>query len=180
MARIAAVQLDFLRPATASRLGPWLLVAGVLVALVVMLEHRQLSAQTQALVTELDELRGRLRQSRPVIEAGEADSPELRVQVKKANGVLEQLNVPWGELFVAIEAAQNADVALLRVQPDARSRTVQLGGAARSVSAVLAYMTRLERSENLGEVLLVSHKIKLREPGRPVEFVLNARWVEKR
>ena len=69
-------------------------------------------------------------------------------------------------------------MALLQVQPDARSRSVQLGGAARNMSAVLDYMTRLERSDELKDVLLVSHRIKLREPGRPVEFVLSARWVE--
>jgi Tfp pilus assembly protein PilN len=180
MARVAAVQLDFLQPSAVSRLSLWLLVAGVLAALVVLLEYRQVSAQAQARAAELDELRSMSRRSRPAIEPGEADSPEIREQIKKANGVLEQLNVPWGELFAAIETAQSEDVALLKVQPDARSRTVQLGGAARSLSAVLDYMTRLERTEDLGDVLLVSHEMKLREPGRPVEFVLSARWMKTR
>ena len=74
--------------------------------------------------------------------------------------------------------AQSSDVALLQVQPDARSRTVLLGGGARNLSAILDYMSRLERAEDLSEVLLVSHKIEARKPGRTVEFLLSGRWVE--
>jgi len=180
MARIAPIQLDFLPAGSVSRVGAWLLVAGALAAVVALLEYRQVGGQVHARATELEELRSMSRRTRPAMEASEADSPEVREQIKKANAVLGQLNVPWSELFAAIEAAQNDDVALLQVQPDARTHTVQLGGAARDLSAVLDYMTRLERTEDLQDVLLVSHEMKLREPGRPVEFVLNARWMEAR
>lgn len=180
MARIAPVHLDFLPAGRVSRLGVWLLVAGALAAVVALLEYRQVSGQVNARVSELEELRSMSRRTRPAMEPSDTDSPEVREQIKKANAVLGQLNVPWSELFAAIEAAQTEDVALLQVQPDARTRTVQLGGAARNLSAVLDYMTRLERTEDLQDVLLVSHEMKLREPGRPVEFVLSARWMEAR
>ncbi|UCH47051.1 MAG: hypothetical protein JSU95_13250 [Betaproteobacteria bacterium] len=178
MARVDPVQLDFLQTGNGSRLGRWLLVIGILAASISLLEYQKVSEHVQAQQAAIDKLRGMSRGSRPEIEAGDADSPEIQEQINKANVVLDQLNVPWGDLFAAIEMAQSSDVALLQVQPDARSRTVLLGGGARNLTAVLDYMGRLERAEDLSEVLLVSHKIEARKPGRPVEFILSGRWVE--
>ena len=178
-ARIPRVELDFLhaggRP---SRLALWLLIAGVVAGALALLEQRHLASQLQAREAQLEEIRSMSRRARPAIETQASDSPEAREQIKKANAVLAQMNVPWGELFEAIESADEGGVALLQVQPDARSRTVLMAGSARNLPAVLAYMTRLERTERLKDVVLMSHEIKLKEPGTPVVFQLLARWVE--
>ena len=178
MARINPVQLDFVQSHAGPHLGRWLLVVGVLAASIALLEYQKVTGDLHAQQAEVDSLRSMSRGSRAAIEADDADSPEVREQIKKANAVLDQLNVPWGDLFAAIEMAQSADIALLQVQPDARSHTVLLSGGASDLAAVLEYIGRLERAENLSEVLLVSHKIDVRKPGRPVEFVLGGRWVE--
>jgi hypothetical protein len=178
-ARIPRVELDFLhaggRP---SRLGSWLLIAGLAAGALAVLEQRHLGSQLQAREAQLEEIRSMSRRTRPAIEMRESDSPAVREQIKKANAVLAQMNVPWGELFAAIESADEGGVALLQVQPDARSRTVLMGGSARDLPAVLAYMTRLEATARLKDVVLMSHEIKLKEPGTPVTFQLLARWVE--
>jgi hypothetical protein len=177
--RVPAVELDFLHPGgRPSRLGTWLLVAGLIVGALAVLEQRHLSSQMQAREAQLEEIRSMSRRARPAIETRESDSPEMREQIKKANTVLAQMNVPWGELFTAIESADEGRVGLLQIQPDARSRTVLMGGSARDLPAVLAYMTRLEATGRLKDVVLMSHEIKLKEPGTPVAFQLLARWVE--
>jgi hypothetical protein len=177
--RVPRVDLDFLQAdRRLSRLAPWLLIAGVVAAALAGLEQRYLASQMQAREAQIEEMRSMSRRTRPAIETQESDSPEMRDQIKKANAVLAQMNVPWGELFEAIESADEASVALLQVQPDARSSSVVLGGTARDLGAVLTYMTRLERTQRLKDVVLVSHEIKLKEPGRPAAFQLLARWVE--
>jgi hypothetical protein len=180
-ARIPPVELDFLhaggRP---SRLGPWLLAAGLAVGALAVLEQRHLASQLQAREAQLEEIRSMSRRARPAIETQESDSPQVREQIKKANAVLAEMNVPWGELFEAIESADEGGVALLQVQPDARSRTVLMGGSARDLPTVLSYMTRLERTARLKDVVLMSHELKVKEPGAPVAFQLLARWVEGR
>jgi hypothetical protein len=103
----------------------------------------------------------------------------VREQIKKANAVLQVMNVPWGELFAAIESAENADVALLAVQPDARNSTVLIGGEARNLPAIFAYMQRLERTQRLRGAMLLSHEVKDKEPGQPVAFTLSAMWQDK-
>lgn len=180
MAHIRPVDLDFLRTGRQmSRLAPWLLLAGIVAGGVALLEQRHLSAELKAREQQIEEIRSMSRRTRPALETQESDSPEVRDQIKKANVVLGQINVPWSELFEAIESADEGNVALLQVQPDARSRTVLLGGAARNLSAVLSYMRRLERTDRLEDVVLVSHEIKLKEPGTPVEFQLLAKWAEE-
>ena len=179
-ARIRRVELDFLHPAgRPSRLASWLLVAGLVAGALAALEQRHLSTEVKIREAQLEEIRSMSRRARPAIQAQESDSPQVREQIKKANAVLAQMNVPWGELFEAIESADESGVGLLQVQPDARTRTVLMGGSARDLPAVFAYMTRLERTERLNDVVLMSHEIKFKEPGKPVAFQLLARWVER-
>ena len=177
---LRAIQLDFLQPTgRASRAGPWLLIAGTFAAVAAISYEGHLKRETAAREERLTTLQAIASRSLPSITARGADTPEVREQVKKANAVLELMNVPWGELFAAIESAETGDVALLAVQPDARKRSVLIGGDARSLSAVFAYMERLERSKRLHGVVLLSHEVKSKEPGQPVAFTLSAAWQEE-
>jgi transcriptional regulator with XRE-family HTH domain len=176
-----AVQLDFLHPTgRGSRLGPLLLVIGALVALTALAYQRQLSREVVAREAQISDLRSMASRSAPVLSERESDTPEVREQIKKANAVLQQMNVPWSELFAAIESAEGSDIALLAVQPDPRSRSLLLGGEARNLPAVLGYMERLQRTKRLRDVVLVTHELRNKEPGQPVAFALNAAWVESR
>jgi len=177
---VRTIELDFLRPTgRGSRVGPWLLIAGTLAAVAAISYQGHLKRETAAREDRLATLHAIASRSLPAITARGADTPELREQIKKANAVLQLMNVPWGELFAAIESAETADVALLAVQPDARNRSVLIGGDARTLSAIFAYMERLERSKRLHGVVLQSHEVKSKDPGQPVAFTLSAAWQEE-
>jgi hypothetical protein len=179
MASLPIINLDFVRPAgRAARFAPLLLLAGAAAALLVGELHRQASAEVDARQERLEELQRMSRRALPAFEDKQSDSPEMRDQIKRANVVLAQMNVPWGELFSAVESAQDGSIAILAVQPDPREQVIALGGVARDLDAVLAYMSRLEATPRLMDVVLASHEIKLKEPGQPVEFALTASWVE--
>ena len=179
MARVPAIGLDFLRPGGGGgRLAPALLIVGAVSALVTLEHQRGLGHAARERAAQVEEMRSMSRRAMPSIAGQDSDTPEVREQIQKANAVLAQMNVPWGELFAAVETAQDGSVGLLAIQPDARSRSVTLGGEARSLPALLAYMNRLQGSGRLRDVVLASHEIKVKEPGQPVQFVLSARWVE--
>jgi hypothetical protein len=178
---VRSIQLDFLQPfGRPSRWGPWLLVVGALAAVAVVSYQSHLGREVAAREAQLASLRGMTSRSLSAISEQDSDAPEVRDQIKKANGVLRLMNVPWGELFAAIESAENGTVALLAVQPDPRSRSVLIGGQARSLPGVFAYMERLEHTGRLRDVVLVSHELKSKEPGQPVAFTLSAGWQEER
>jgi hypothetical protein len=175
------IQLDFMHPGgRASRFGPLLLVVGVVAALGALSYQREVARELVVREARLAELRGMANRTLPALAEKESDTPEARSEIQKANAVLQQLNVPWGELFTAVESAEGADVALLAVQPDPRSRSVVIGGIARNLPAVLAYMGRLEQTKRLRDVVLSSHEVKTKEPGQPVTFALSATWDEVR
>jgi len=178
---LRAIQLDFLQPTgRGSRLGPWLLAAGALAAVAAVSYQGHLARETTAREAQLTTLRSIASRSLPAISERDAETPEVRDQIKKANGVLRLMNVPWGELFAGIESAENGDVALMAVQPDTRSRSVLIGGEARNLPAVFAYMERLERTKRLRDVVILSHELKAKEPGQPIAFTLAAGWQEER
>lgn len=176
---VRTINLDFMHPAgRSSRFGLLLLALGVVVLLIGLSHQREVGRDIVVREAKLAELRGMASKSLPEVAEKESDTPEIRAEVQKANAVLQQLGVPWPDLFAAVESAQGADVALLAVQPDPRTRTVIIGGMARSLPAVFAYMDRLEHTKYLREVVLASHEIKTREPGEPVSFALSATWQE--
>jgi hypothetical protein len=178
---IREIQLDFMHPAgRASRFGPLLLVAGLIAAFLGLSYQREIGRELVLREARVAELRGMASRTLPALAEKDSDTPQVRSEIQKANAVLQQLNVPWGELFVAVESAEGPDVALLTVQPDARSRNVAVAGVARNLPSVFAYMDRLEHTKHLRDVVLTSHEVKSKEPGQPVAFALSAMWEEVR
>lgn len=97
-------------------------------------------------------------------------------EIKHANEVLQQLTLPWGKLFQAIESSSGKEVALLAMEPDADKHVVKIVGEAKDIPAVLDYIKRLAMQQEFSSVYLQSHQIQLQDPEKPVRFVLLATW----
>jgi hypothetical protein len=89
---------------------------------------------------------------------------------------MQRLQLPWHELFGSIEAARNANVALLSIESEHDRRRVKIYAEAKDLDAMVAYLGLLRRRPALTEVYLESHELQLKDPQRPVRFVLNASW----
>jgi hypothetical protein len=109
------------------------------------------------------------------MRASEATQREL----KQANIVLQQLALPWEELFAALEATRDEKVALLVVEPDAAKGQVRIGAEAKSAAHMLNYLRRLESDTALGEVVLLNHQVQLQDAERPLRFSVVASWGSK-
>ena len=104
------------------------------------------------------------------------EKPEMKREVRKANAVMSELDLPWGALFDSIEYAASHDVALLSIQPDASSRKMRIGGEAKNISAMLDFVGALEREPALKDAHLLKYEIKRDDPHRPVTFLVSASW----
>jgi len=98
--------------------------------------------------------------------------------VKRANAVAHELARRWDSVFLAIEAASDAEVALLAIEPDASKGEVRITAEAKSKNAMLRYVTRLQARQPLQRVLLERHEVRLEEPERPVRFIVAGEWGE--
>jgi hypothetical protein len=104
------------------------------------------------------------------------ERPEMKREVRKANAVMNELDLPWGALFDSLEYAASHDVALLSIQPDASSRKMRIGGEAKNIPAMLDFVGALEREPALKDAHLLKYEIKREDPHRPVTFFVSASW----
>lgn len=108
-------------------------------------------------------------------EGASAFSDDRRLEeLRRAESVVRRLGLPWAPLLEAVEAASGGDVALLRMQPQADSHSLQLTAEARTQAAMLEYLRRLDASPLLSEVRLVGHRVRDDEPTHPVRFDVRA------
>jgi Tfp pilus assembly protein PilN len=100
-------------------------------------------------------------------------------QIDRANEIIDQIALPWDQLFSAIDLAAGEQIALLGISPDPKAGTVEIGGEAVNLAAMLDYVERLQRQASLTRVYLVNHKINERDPQHAVHFTVTASWIKK-
>lgn len=103
---------------------------------------------------------------------------EIKQEIKRANAVMSEIDLPWQALFDSVEYASSHDVALLSFQPDAAGRTIRIGAIAKNIPAMLDFVSALEREPALRDTFLLKYEIKREDPQRPVVFSLTASWIE--
>lgn len=101
---------------------------------------------------------------------------EIKQEVKKANAVMSEIDLPWEALFDSLEYAAGHDVALLSFQPDAVGRLMQIGGVAKNIPAMLDFVGALEREPAVQDAYLLKYEVKRDDPQRPVIFSITASW----
>ncbi|MCK6407030.1 MAG: PilN domain-containing protein [Rhodocyclaceae bacterium] len=166
--------LDF-QPPRPGLLSLVLFLAALLVVADAALDER--AAQERREVAEQAAGKAEKRNERATA-ARRAPSAEtlLTPAEAKALAVAERaVRVDWERLFGAIDRAVSDDVALLNLRPSVSAQNVQLGGEARDMASVHAFVEAL-RQAPLARVVLLSHSVRSNEPGRPVAFEISAEW----
>lgn len=169
------LRIDFENGRTAPRrLAIPLLIASLVLIVVVAGAYRDTRAQVEYWNDEVAQLRsGGTR-------AAQAGSPRVpdkgtEAELKRAHEIVNQLALPWDQLFLAVEAATPSDVALLGIEPNAQKHSVRLTGEGKNIHAVLAYVQQLEAQPILRDVYLLDHGTP-DAPQRPARFVIEAIW----
>lgn len=110
----------------------------------------------------------------------EKNSEQAVLEIKQANAVILELNLPWKELFEAFESSQQKDIAVLAIEPDAQKGLVRISGEAKSLDSLPAYIAYLQKIPLFQDVALLSHQIQDQDPQKPVRFMLQATWDMRR
>jgi len=172
-----SLQMDFRRPPTSRwrRAGWAVLAVAVAAAAAVASAYSETDqAHSDALVRGA-RLAQQDRGASPRRAVPAAD-PQLLADLRSANTVIDQLTIPWDELFDAIESAGSRDLGLLALTPNARDRSVRLAGEALSIEQVLAYVDRLAAQPALSRVHLLGYNAVQRDGVSAVAFTLAATW----
>jgi hypothetical protein len=164
------LDLDFVSAPRSTWLGRGVLAAGFVCAAVGAGFSADAWLARQA---ERDAL-SRLSLERPQRASRAPADPAL---VRSAAIVRSELQMPWGQLLLALERVPSRDVAVLAIEPAAAQRTLRITADARHADAMLDYLAQLKQ-QSLTQVVLTSHQLQAQTPGTPIRFQVQARWGE--
>lgn len=151
-----------------------LLVGAIVAAGVSWTAYTQVRDQIDALSTSGSRAEEReLRKSSSLTLSAPADLP---AKMAKAQQILNQLTLPWDDLFAQLESVKAEGVTLLALEPDADRATVTLSGEAVDVAAMLTYIAHLEQAKSLSQIHLQRHEVMVNEAAKPVRFTVGAKW----
>ena len=114
------------------------------------------------------------RPARPVLDSGVPESTKRELDA--ARRIYQELALPWGPLFRAVESATGPQAALLSIEPDAARGLVRITGEVKDYPSVIEFMRRLEATGVLERAHLVSHEVREDQAQRPTFFALVAYW----
>ncbi|HYD82015.1 MAG TPA: hypothetical protein VEC06_19605 [Paucimonas sp.] len=134
-----------------------------------------LARRHQELASEVRQARMQLsRQSMHRQPSPPAAVPEP--QARTVNAAIAQLNLPWRDVFDAIEAATPATIALLSLEPDAAKQVVRGTAEAKNGDAMIAYIEELKKQPFFAFVVMTRHEVNLQDPNKPLRFQFEAQW----
>ena len=168
-------RIDFANPAKpSSRTGVALFALGAVLAGIAVMED---SSSRDALAQSQERLE-RARASYKRAEKARTPRPTVEPpELKQSGDIVRRLTLPWGQLFDALERADNDKIALLAVEPDAEKTRLRLSGEAKTVSALVDYMKSIDNKGGVADLRLMTQQIKQNDAQRPIEFVLEASWL---
>lgn len=98
-------------------------------------------------------------------------------QYEQALGVVDNLSLPWGSLFSALESVPTTDIGILEFTPHPQEHLLVLRGEAANFPAMLTYIAALEQNPIFYNVYLEKHELKKGGQANSISFMLSAYWV---
>jgi hypothetical protein len=99
-------------------------------------------------------------------------------QTKSLNDAISSLNLPWRDLFNALENSNSPDIALISLHADSATSQLSLIAESNAPSSLLEYVANLKEQSIFSAVLPVSHEENTRDKNAPLRMQLNVRWVK--
>lgn len=154
----------------------WLLILALLGVLMFGWGLRLASTVTEQLAV-LDDTAMR---SQKIIHADAVPgAPPLLIAPARAlmiNAAVQQLNIPWSDIFDAIETATPASIALISLEPDVKKQLVKGSAEALNSDGMIAYLELLKKQPLFVNVMLIKHEVTLQDPYKPLRFEFEAQW----
>lgn len=103
-------------------------------------------------------------------------------RIEAVNHAIGQLNLPWLDLFDAVErtlstlSAPSTRISLLSLEPDAASQILRIQAEAKSADDMLDFVAALAAESFFRSAILIRHEINANDPNKPYRFTLEAQW----
>lgn len=175
MKRLARVRLNHAR--RIGRLGgPSLALGAALIATAGLATYAfQLADAAAQLQAQVLARQDRAMRAAPRVAPVHAD-PAAVADDREAARIRSELALPWERMFDAIESAASPDISLLLLTPAPARAQLTLGGEARNMAALLAFLKRLQGSGGYARAYLREHHIDPADAQQAVRFSIELKW----
>lgn len=180
-----AIRIDFapcstVRTVMQARPAAWLFgLIGMALCAFVFVNAITLTQESNARQADLQRMNAKLAQ-RSAQKPSTAPLTISETQGTAINSAIDQLNLPWRDVFDAIEAATPAAIALLALEPDAKKHLFKGIAEAKTSDDMIGYIESLKQQPFFADVLLTKHEINVQDPNKPIRFQFEANWGEVR
>ncbi|MFZ6734890.1 PilN domain-containing protein [Undibacterium sp. Ji42W] len=97
-------------------------------------------------------------------------------QVIAINQAVAKLNLPWTDVFDALEKASSDRVALLQVTPNSQKASLKAIAETKNGDDMIAYIEVLKQQKLFTAVVLEKHEINERDQNKPYRFQFEVQW----
>ncbi|CAD6547015.1 PilN domain-containing protein [Paraburkholderia sabiae] len=108
--------------------------------------------------------------------ATRASAPIDAKQAAAVNAAVARLNLPWGEMLDAVEAATPSQIALLSITPEPGRALLKLEAECANAKDMIDYLTQLEQQPLFERVTLVRHERTKDGMDGVIRFQIEAQW----
>ena len=161
---------------------PPLLWLGGIIGLLLCLNEAVVCLQQTDQLTKLfitqQKTGGKLRASK-VGKPTQQHSSISESQAMAVNTAIAQLNVPWNDVFDAVEQATPGTIALLSLEPDAHRHILKGNAEAQNSDAMVGYIEQLSKQDIFSHIVITRHEINQQTPSQPLRFQFEAAWKEQ-
>jgi len=130
--------------------------------------HVQLSEKVQDLQADIQK-----------IEKKQVKAPVVKLpqdQVIAINQAVTKLNLPWSDVFDALEKASSDRVALLQVSPNSQKASLKVMAETKSSDDMIAYLEGVKQQKFFTDIVLEKHEINEQDPNKPYRFQFEVQW----
>lgn len=96
--------------------------------------------------------------------------------IQGINQAVDGLNVPWPQLFAALDTTIPKGVALISLEPDPSRQSLQLIAESATTDGMFATIAGLQKRPELGQARITRTQVDLQQAQRPVRFALDISW----
>jgi Tfp pilus assembly protein PilN len=180
--RIDFAQCSFKRLILQTPIASWLLLAIALACWIgFSITAAKLVQKKDAAAAELGAVLRRTQAQLDERNARKAAAGKVTISEAQAgavNAAIAQLNLPWRDLFDALEAATPPGIALLSIEPDAKKHLLKGSAETKSDGEMIAYIEQLKKQAFFSNVMLTKHELNDQDPNKPFRFQFEAEWSE--
>jgi Tfp pilus assembly protein PilN len=157
----------------------WLLaMLGLALCIGVVLTSLKLQRQNDAIAAALE--RGQISIGERLAPKPMPKAPPVpEAQARAINNAIGQMNLPWRDLFDALEEATPDTIALLALEPDAKKHRLKGIAEAKDSDNMIEYIRLLKEQSFFESVILTKHEISELDPNRPLRFQFEAQWLSE-